>query len=183
MIAIMQDAIHTLFRVAGRTVRLSAQQSLFHIGEPVEYIYRVRQGCVVLSRQTLSGTNLVLHVTKADAVLAEASLYSSRYHCDAIAQEPSLLQVVSRAYFSAQLDENKALARAWARSLAMSMQEARNRAEIRTLRTVAERLDAWQSMGRVIPEKGQWQDVAVELGVSREALYRELARSRKNSDS
>ena len=61
----------------------------------------------------------------------------------------------------------------------MSMQEARTRAEIRTLRTVAERLEAWQSMGHIIPEKGQWQDVAVEIGVTREALYRELARSHK----
>jgi DNA-binding phage protein len=30
----------------------------------------------------------------------------------------------------------------------------------------------------VLPDKGRWQDVASELGVSREALYRELARRR-----
>jgi CRP-like cAMP-binding protein len=52
------------------------------------------------------------------------------------------------------------------------------RAEIRTLRTVAERLDAWLGEGNVLPDKGRHQDVAAELGVSREAFYRELARRR-----
>ena len=70
------------------------------------------------------------------------------------------------------------LAEAWAMNLANSMQAARFRAEIRTLRTVAERLDAWLGAGLEIPEKGQWQVLAAELGVTREALYRELARSR-----
>jgi len=32
--------------------------------------------------------------------------------------------------------------------------------------------------GNTPPEKGRWQEVASELGVTREALYRELARRR-----
>ncbi len=43
---------------------------------------------------------------------------------------------------------------------------------------VADRLDAWLCEGHLLPNKGRWQDVASELGVSREALYRELARRR-----
>jgi len=50
------------------------------------------------------------------------------------------------------------------------------RAEIRTFRTVAERLDAWLGEGRVLPDKGRQQDVDAEHRVSREALYRELSR-------
>lgn len=50
---------------------------------------------------------------------------------------------------------------------------------IRTLRIVAERLDAWFGEGHALPSKGEWQTLAFELGVSREALYRELARRRK----
>lgn len=70
------------------------------------------------------------------------------------------------------------LADAWSAHLARSVQVARMRAEIRNLRTVAERVDAWQGEGRALPEKGRWQDLAAELGVTREALYRELARRR-----
>jgi CRP-like cAMP-binding protein len=62
--------------------------------------------------------------------------------------------------------------------LANAVQEARLRAEIRSLRTTAERLDAWLGEGRALPVKGQWQDLAGELGVTREALYRELAKRR-----
>jgi hypothetical protein len=43
----------------------------------------------------------------------------------------------------------------------------------------ADRLDAWLEEGNRTPERGRWQEVAAELGVSREALYRELALRRK----
>ena len=52
-------------------------------------------------------------------------------------------------------------------------------AEILSLRTVAERLDAritWR--GGEVPPRGTWKTVASELGTSPEALYRELARRR-----
>ena len=68
------------------------------------------------------------------------------------------------------------------RRLAHAVQEARMKSEIRTLRTVAERLDAWLSAkDGGLPPKGQWQELASELGVSREALYRELARRSRRS--
>lgn len=63
-------------------------------------------------------------------------------------------------------------------NLARTVQAARVRAEIRSLPKVAERLDAWLDEGHVLPTKGRWQDLAAELGVSREALYRELAQRR-----
>jgi hypothetical protein len=43
---------------------------------------------------------------------------------------------------------------------------------------VAERLDAWLGAEGGLPDRGRWQELAEELGVTREALYRELARRR-----
>jgi len=43
---------------------------------------------------------------------------------------------------------------------------------------VADRLDAWFGEGNALPERGRWQEVAAELGITREALYRELSRRR-----
>jgi len=60
---------------------------------------------------------------------------------------------------------------------------ARVRAEIRSLPTVAARLDVWLAEGNELPSKGHWQTVAAELSVTREALYRELARRRKPDSS
>ena len=82
--------------------------------------------------------------------------------------------------FRARLTADPALAERWAAHLALAVQTARLCAEIRTLRTVAERLDAWLGEGRSLPAKGAWQDLAAELGVSREALYRELSRRRRD---
>ena len=76
------------------------------------------------------------------------------------------------------LRSDSELTEAWAAHLARSVQRARMRAEIRSLKTVAERLDAWTAEHGDIPEKGQWHVLAAELSVSREALYRELARRR-----
>jgi hypothetical protein len=66
--------------------------------------------------------------------------------------------------------------------LARAVQATWVRSEIRSLPKVAERLDAWLNEGCVLPDKSCWQDVAAELGVTREALYRELARRRRCLD-
>jgi hypothetical protein len=46
----------------------------------------------------------------------------------------------------------------------------------------ADRLEAWLCEGNALPSKGRRQDVATEIGVTREALYRELSRRRKRLD-
>jgi CRP-like cAMP-binding protein len=71
------------------------------------------------------------------------------------------------------------LADTWAKNLAQAVQAARLRAEIRSLPRVADRLGAWLAEGNRLPDKGRWQEVAAELGVTREALYRELSRRRR----
>ena len=70
-------------------------------------------------------------------------------------------------------------AEAWAAHLAGEVRNARLRAEILTLKTVSERLDAWLADRDHLPEKGNWKAVAQEIGTSPEALYREIARRRE----
>ena len=82
------------------------------------------------------------------------------------------------ATFLGGLDADCALANIWATHLARVLQRTRMNAEIRTLRRVSERLDAWLDMGNELPEKGELQLLAQSLGCSREALYRELAARR-----
>jgi CRP-like cAMP-binding protein len=92
--------------------------------------------------------------------------------------EPTQLAILDKSDFLAALDHNPTLSRTWACMLANSVQAARMRAEIRSLPTVASRLEAWLEQGNALPQKGHWQSLAAELSVSREALYRELARRR-----
>jgi CRP-like cAMP-binding protein len=141
-------------------------------------MFLVTEGQVSLTRQTAAGGSLILQHAMAGQVLAEASAYSPHYHCSAQASEGAVLLSISVKQFRQRLVAAPALADAWVAHLAHAVQEARLKAEIRTLRTTAERLDAWLGEGRALPSKGHWQDLAAELGVTREALYRELGKRR-----
>ena len=176
MIAIMSSPLDALF--SRSVVRsLSAGESLFLTGDETAFMYRVCTGRIALNRTTPQGTVLLLQTARQGDVLAEASAYSARYHCDATALEPCTVEAVSKPDFMRALASNRDFAEAWEHRLAHAVQEARMKSEIRTLRTVAERLDAWfAANGGTLPRKGRWQELASELGVSREALYRELAR-------
>ena len=71
------------------------------------------------------------------------------------------------------------LLRALAQYLALEVQSARARAEIVSLKAVTARLDAWLAINNgPLPSKGRWREVAREIGVTPEALYREIARRR-----
>lgn len=151
---------------------------LFHGGDRVRTMYLVADGAVDLTRVTGDGAAVILQRTRPGQVLAEASAYSARYHCGARAVTAATVHRIAVARFRKRLIDDPRLAEVWAAHLAQAVQAARLRAEIRTLRTVAERLDAWLEEAGALPARGAWQDLAAELGVSREALYRELSRRR-----
>lgn len=141
-------------------------------------IYLVTSGRIDLVRHTGQGATLILKQAKPENVLAEASVYSEEYHCDAVAKVPSQLKAVSAADFHENLHNSRGLTIAWAAHLAAELQRTRMESEIRSLNTVAEKLDAWLATNEGLPPRGKVQDLASILGVSREALYRELAQRR-----
>jgi CRP-like cAMP-binding protein len=109
------------------------------------------------------------------SILAEASLYSELYHCDAVAVAPSLTWTIRKPDLLQALGRSPDFAHAWARRLTLDVQRARFQAEVLSLKTVAARLSAWIDWNGKLPEKGEWTRLASEIGVSPEALYRELA--------
>lgn len=157
--------------------RLPEGGLLFHRGDPVTSLFLVLDGTVELTRHRADGGTVVLQRAARHEILAEASVFSERYHCDAFAVAASVLLAVPMATIRAQLAQSPEFAEAWAKYLARQVQEARLRSEILSLKTVARRLDAWLlSHGQCMPEKGEWKSLAHQIGVSPEALYRELAR-------
>jgi len=177
MIAIMSALISDEFASAPLR-RLHAGEALFFARDPVTHIALVREGGINLVRPSRFGREIILQRAVPGQVLAEASIYSPSYHCDARAMRESCVSLLPVTAFRSRLRENPALHDEWAGYLARSVQKARMIAEMRTLRTVAERLDAWLEDGSALPQKGLRQELARELGVSPEALYRELARRR-----
>ena len=180
MIAVMSVDLSPLFD-DGPSRSLAKAETLFLTGAPVRSMFLVTDGQVDLIRHTESGLRILLCRAGPGSVLAEASAYSEAYHCDGTAVEPAQVRSVPLVTFRARLDGNLGLAGAWAARLAHGLQGARMNAAIRSMRTVEERLEAWLAGGKPLPPKGQWQNLAETLGVTREALYRELSKRRPSA--
>ena len=153
---------------------------LFRRGDEVSVIHLVVAGEAQLVRHRADGGTLVLQRALPDMVLAEASVFSERYHCDCEAVVPTRTLAVARSAVRMLFTVDPGFAEAWALQLAHELQATRLRAEILSLRTVAERLEAWIAWnGDGVPPRGTWRTVASEMGTSPEALYRELAKRRR----
>ena len=181
MIEIMSQSICQYLREIPGTERAFDQgQFLFHQGDPVSVIHLILEGSVHLARHQDDGFLLITRRTTAGSVLAEPSLFSDRYHCDAIADSPTRTRSVPKHTVRARLIEQPEFAEAWNDHVTGVIHDAMLRTEILSFKTVAARLNAWIALhGGSLPAKGRWKTVASEIGTSPEALYREIAKRRR----
>ena len=159
--------------------RVPAGAYLFHQNSKVENLFLVTAGEIQLVRHQTGGAALVLQRAFSGAVVAEASAFAATYHCDAIVRSDATVRGISRRRFLDMFRSDPKLAEAWAARLAREVQTTRLRSEILALRTVTERLDAWLAWHGTLPPKGEWHQIARQIAVSPEALYREVARRRR----
>lgn len=180
MIAIMSTLLmQQLAELPSRRRTLGEGQYLFRRDDPVNALYVVRTGELRLVRQQPDGAVLNVQRAHAGRLFAEASVFASHYHCDAVATKDSAVDVIAIDDVRRSLEANTTIAMAWARYLSREVQAARFRAELLSLKTVAGRLDAWLAWHDApLPAKGEWHLLARELGVRPEPLYREIARRR-----
>jgi len=180
MIAIMSGSLfERLLKLADREQRLAAGSALFRLGDPVLSLFLVTAGELRLVRALPDGFQLTLQRASSASILAEASLFADRYHCDALAAEESAVRAVPVAKAKAALENDPALTSALLAHLAAEVHRTRMRAEMLSLKSVAMRVDAWMAFNDgILPPRGCWHLVASEIGVTPEAFYRELARRR-----
>lgn len=181
MIVIMsKKLIDHLIALASMPRIYEPESYLFHQADPVFSIFIVEEGLVELTRFQSDGQPFVLHRVIGRAVLAEASAYSQNYHCDAILRSRARIFELPIDKFKKFIRMNDIHADMWAEYLARQVQSARQIAEIMSRKTVAHRLDAWLAWrGISLPPKGQWKNIASQIGVSPEALYRELSKRKR----
>ncbi|MGI0526663.1 Crp/Fnr family transcriptional regulator [Rhizobium giardinii] len=184
MIAIMSDLVARLNSISTSTKTFDQGGSVFHQGDPIHSLYVVMSGTIHLVRHQADGAATVLQRCTAGHLLAEASVYSDTYHCDAVSVSSVTMSIVPVAEIKRLLATDIAFTTLWAAHLARELQATRKRAEIVSLRTVKARLDAWLAWNEgVLPPKGAWKQLADDIGVSPEALYREVARRRVEVDT
>lgn len=180
MIAIMSAQLFdALLGLPSRARSFSSGQHLFHRGDPVTALYWVETGTVHLQRFTYDGGAAVMQRAAEGALLAEASIFAPHYHCDAVAAGPVTARQFDMVGVRRLVEGEPSFTAKLARYLAEEVMRMRSRSEIALLRTVEARLDAWLALhDEQLPPPGKRVELARELGVSPEALYRELARRR-----
>ena len=182
MIAIMSDVIAALGPLLSREIAAAAATSLFHRGDQVNYLYAVRSGCVHLQRVSEGGATAVMQRANAGALLAESSIFAATYHCDAMVVADARLGRADIAGVRRAIKADPELHEMLTRHLAGEVRRTRERIEILSRKTVAERLDTWLAFnGGALPPRGAWRPIADDIGVSPEAFYRELQRRRLSS--
>jgi len=182
MIIIMSAAIIDLLeKLPGKWIDVAAETNLFHLGDEVDHMHIVQSGEIHLVRYHDDGAMLIYQRAMPGSILAEASIYSETYHCSALVIETSRVFSIPRRVLETGFQNDPILALEWSKHLAKEIQQSRLHAEILHLKTVGERLNAWLVWRGEWPPKGQWKNIAREIGVSVEALYREMAKRRKRS--
>ena len=166
---------HTVERRA-----LARNEVLFRQGDKVTAIYFVEAGRLRLERRTFDGRLLVLATTPAGEFFVEAALFSETFHCDAVASEPSEVRVYPKAAVLDALRADPANALSFLAHMAHQVMGLRQRLELMRVRSAKERVMLYLELkagpgGRSVDLRSPLQDIAGELGLTREALYRTLA--------
>ena len=161
-------------------IRASSGELLFARDSPVRHLFVVESGLVHLIRHQEDGKPAVMQRALAGDIVAEASIFASSYHCDGVVIADAELKRVPMRRLRERLRTDPDFASACAQHLADEVRRMRIRSEIMGMRTVSARLQAWLTWnGGKLPAKGQWRSLAEDIGVSPEALYRELAVQRR----
>jgi CRP-like cAMP-binding protein len=158
-------------------VAAAAGETVFRRGARPARMFFVLEGEVRLVRSSAGGAEIVLQ-RASSGFLAEASLESARYHCDAVAAADSRLAAFPIGPFRDALRRDEAFRTFWITRLAREVRALRSQNERLALRSAAERIEhyieAEGERGRLeLPRtRKAW---AAELGLTHEALYRTLA--------
>jgi CRP-like cAMP-binding protein len=172
------DWLPAAVRAKATDHKLKAGEALFRLGDKPVNFYEVIAGRVRLSRVDRSGREVILYVAGPSETLAEASLYSPAYHCDAIASTAATLRAYPKAALVAAFAKDRKAAQAFTATLARQVMNLRTRIEQRNIRSARDRVRHYLTVNAdagVVTLRGTLKDLAAELGLTHEALYRTLA--------
>ena len=183
----MRDWLPAAVRAAALERRLKAGQAVFRRGDRSTGLYEVAKGRVRLTRVDRSGREAVLHVAAQGDTIAEASLFSPTYHCDAIATTDAIVRRYPKDVLLAEFERNPEAALAFMAMLARQIMTQRTRLEQRNIHSAHDRIRHYLTAnaaedGRTVVLQGTLKELAGELGLTHEAIYRALADMAANGE-
>jgi len=159
---------------------LARNEILFRQGDKVTAIYFIESGSLRIERRTFDGRILILGTTPANKFFVEAALFADIFHCDAVAVEASRVRLYPKTAVLNALRTDPESAMMFLALIARQVIDLRQQMELMKVRSAAERVKLYLDFnagpdGHTVNLPGRLQDVASELGLTREAFYRTLA--------
>jgi CRP-like cAMP-binding protein len=181
------DWLPAAVRAARVERTFKAGQSLFRQGSRTVGLYEVVSGKVRLARVDRSGREAVLHSASAGETFAEASLFSPTYHCDAIATTNAMVRLYPKAAILAAFQRDPKAAAAFMAMLARQIMNLRTSLEQRNIHSARDRIRHYLAVnhaadGRSVLLTGTLKDLAANLGLTHESLYRTLAEMQEDGE-
>ena len=167
-------------RARGIERKLEAGEALFRQGRKTAGLYEIVSGKVRMVRVDRAGREAVLFSGGAGDTIAEASLFAPTYHCDAIATTAAVVRLYSKTTVLGAFARDVRTMQAFMAMLARQVMSLRTRLEQRNIRSARDRVRHYLAVnsgkdGRTILLQGTLKELAQELGLTHEALYRTLA--------
>lgn len=175
------ESLQSVLEPLAQVRELARNEYLFRQGEAVSTVYEVLAGRLRMMRRTIDDHLVVLQTSRKGDLFAESSLFAETYHCDAVAITPTRVRTYPRQAFITALRATPAGWEPLTAHLARQLQQLRTQLELRNIRSARERLLQYLQLQVSLPERlvrieGDLQEVAAHLGLTREVLYRTLAR-------
>jgi CRP-like cAMP-binding protein len=174
------DWLSPTIRAAAIERTFKAGQTLFRAGARTAGLYEIVKGKVRLARVDRTGREAVLQVAVLGDTFAEASLFSTTYHCDAIATTDAAVRLYPKAVLIDELERNPKVAQGFAAMLARQVMTLRTRLEQRNIVSARDRIRHYLAVnadpkGQAVVVSGTLKEVAAEIGLTHEVFYRTLA--------
>lgn len=153
---------------------------VFYKGDPAKYIYGVESGQVHLKRPTPEGRSVLIHVAGDGDSFAEASLFSDVYHCDAVAEEETIVHTYPKTRVLDALRSQPDKTEQYIALLSSQVRSLRTQLELRNILSAKKRIIHYlllkaDPVTRELIFHIPLKEIAAELGLAKETFYRNLA--------
>jgi CRP/FNR family transcriptional regulator, dissimilatory nitrate respiration regulator len=155
-------------------------ETVFRMGDPARAVYCLLDGEVHLQRHGPDGAMVILHRARQREFFAEASFGAKRYHCTALCVRPSRILALPQRLLRERLTDDVDFALRWVALLSTQLRRQRAAVERLQLRSAEARIRHFLLTEGAPPGELHLEFTlthwAALLGLTRECLYRTLAR-------
>ena len=175
-----KDWLPAKIQNSGIERRLIAGQMLFDQGDAAVGVYEVVSGKVRQARVDPEGRDVVVGIAGPGEMIAEASLFSRTHDCAATAVTNAVVRLYRKAFLLAQLERDPQAALSFMATLVEQILNLRIRLERRSIPSARDRVRHYLTSNaggreRTVALPSTLKDLAVELGLTHETLYRTLS--------